>query len=554
MLESLHISNYALIDSIDIEFNKGLNIITGETGAGKSIILGALGLLLGGRGDSRTIARSDSKSVIEAKFNVACNTTLSTYCRENDIEWDEEQMILRRELSPSGRSRAFINDSPVTLTAMQQVGRMLIDIHSQHQNQLLSEPQFQLRIIDAIAGNGERLETYAGLYADLKSAMRRFKSTKSALVRDRDNAEFMEFQLQQLDELDPKPGELQELETELETMSSQTELRAYLTEASETISEGHTSILSQLRKLQDTCAEIENLFSDDDKINERLEAVGIELNDIAETITDLNSETATASQEDIDFVEKRIDRIRTLMRKHSVDSDAELAAIRENLRSRLDALADSKNVLTELEHEVRSAHKHALEAAREISTHRQQAAEKFAATLTETAMPLGMKNLRCVINVAKSDLGPDGIDNVEFRFAFNKSQEPIPISGAASGGEISRLMLSVKSIVASLFELPTIIFDEVDTGVSGDVASRMGRMMSQMSDNMQVITITHLPQVASRGSSHFKVYKEDDETSTHTNIIRLTPEQRIGELALMLSGDPNNAAARATATTLLTQK
>ncbi len=337
-------------------------------------------------------------------------------------------------------------------------------------------------------------------------------------------------------------------------MSSQTELRAYLTEASETISEGHTSILSQLRKLQDTCAEIENLFSDDDRINERLEAVGIELNDIAETITDLNSETATASQEDIDFVEKRIDRIRTLMRKHSVDSDAELAAIRENLRSRLDALADSKNVLTELEHEVRSAHKRALEAAREISTHRQQAAEKFAATLTETAMPLGMKNLRCVIDVAKSDLGPDGIDNVEFRFAFNKSQEPIPISGAASGGEISRLMLSVKSIVASLFELPTIIFDEVDTGVSGDVASRMGRMMSQMSDNMQVITITHLPQVASRGSSHFKVYKEDDETSTHTNIIRLTPEQRIGELALMLSGDPNNAAARATATTLLTQK
>lgn len=554
MLESLHISNYALIDSIDIEFNKGLNIITGETGAGKSIILGALGLLLGGRADSRTIARSDSKSVIEAKFNVACNTTLLTYCRENDIEWDEEQMILRRELSPSGRSRAFINDSPVTLTAMQQVGRMLIDIHSQHQNQLLSEPHFQLRIIDAIAGNGERLETYAGLYADLKSAMRRFKSTKSALVRDRDNAEFMEFQLQQLDELDPKAGELQELETELETMSSQTELRAYLTEASETISEGHTSILSQLRKLQDTCAEIENLFSDDDRINERLEAVGIELNDIAETITDLNSETATASQEDIDFVEKRIDRIRTLMRKHSVDSDAELAAIRENLRSRLDALADSKNVLTELEHEVRSAHKRALEAAREISVHRQHAAEKFASVLTETAMPLGMKNLQCVIDVAKSDLGPDGIDNVEFRFAFNKSQEPIPISGAASGGEISRLMLSVKSIVASLFELPTIIFDEVDTGVSGDVASRMGRMMSQMSDNMQVITITHLPQVASRGSSHFKVYKEDDETSTHTNIIRLTPEQRIGELALMLSGDPNNAAARATATTLLTQK
>lgn len=553
MLESLHISNYALIDNIDIDFRDGLNIITGETGAGKSIILGALGLLLGGRADNKTIRNADTRSVIEAEFNISGNDGLKSYCLNNDIEWDDAKMILRRELSPSGRSRSFINDSPVTLTAMQEAGRMLIDIHSQHQNQLLSQPDFQLRIIDAIAGNGERLEKYSRLYAELRSAMRKFKSTKSSLAKDRENADFMEFQLQQLNELDPKEGELQSLENDLESMTSQTELRSYIAEASDILSEGRDNILSKLRHLQDSCTEIDSLFSEDDHIGERLEAVSVELSDIAETLSTLNTDTSSATQDDIEYTEARIDKIRTLLHKHSVETDAELAEIRDNLQSRLEALADSDILLGDLEREARAAHKRAVEAAKEISVHRHNAAEKFSKTLTDTAMPLGMKNLRCIINVDKTDLGPDGMDRVEFLFAFNKSQTPIPIGGAASGGEISRLMLSVKSIIASLFDLPTIIFDEVDTGVSGDVASRMGQMMKRMSDSMQVITITHLPQVAALGSTHFKVFKEDDDTSTHTNIIQLSAPQRIDELALMLSGDPTNPAARANAEALLNQ-
>lgn len=551
MLESIHISNYALIDSIDIEFNRGLNIITGETGAGKSIILGALGLLLGGRADSRTIARSDSKSVIEARFNVARNHILKSFCEENDIEWIDNHMILRRELSPSGRSRQFINDTPATQTITQQVGKMLIDIHSQHQNQLLAETWFQMRIIDTIANNSSRLEEYRQHFAAFQAAMRKFRATKKSLARDRENAEFMEFQLQQLDKLEPKEGELQALEEELEVMTSQSELHSHVAKAIEILSDGPSNILTQLRQLKESCAEFESLLSSDDQILDRLENLNIELQDISDALTNLNSGTASASQADIDFTEKRIDNLRTLLHKHSVNTDTELVAIRKDLRSRLDALNDSEILLSELEREARIAHKRALESAKEISSCRKQAAEEFASRLTATAMPLGMKNLQCEISIDKTELSIDGIDNIEFRFAFNKSQTPIPITGAASGGEISRLMLSVKSIIASFFELPTIVFDEVDTGVSGDVASRMGRMMSEMANNMQVITITHLPQVAAQGTTHFKVYKKDNETSTHTNIIKLSEAQRIDELALMLSGDSANTAARANAEALL---
>lgn len=551
MLESIHISNYALIDSIDIEFNQGFNIITGETGAGKSIILGALGLLLGGRADNHTIGHSDNKSLIEAKFTVSNNGLLYDYCTANEIEWIDNQMILRRELSPNGRSRAFINDSPVTLADMKQVGRMLIDIHSQHQNQLLSEPWFQMRIIDTIADNNTLLEEYRQLYSDFQAAMRNFRATKKSIARDRENADFMEFQLQQLDKVAPKDGELQSLEEELEVITSQSELNTHVSTAIATLSENPTSILSQLIRLQESCSELESLLPENDRIIERLDNISIELNDISTTLSNLNSKSSSASQSDIEFIENRINNIRTLMHKHSVDTEAELISIQSNLRQRINALNDSEIIIADLEKEARIAHKRALDAAKVISARRNKAAEEFAAHLTETAMPLGMKNLQCQINIKKIDLCNVGIDDVEFLFAFNKSQTPIPISGAASGGEISRLMLSVKSIIASFYDLPTIIFDEVDTGVSGDVASRMGMMMSEMSTNMQVITITHLPQVAAKGNTHFKVFKEDSDTSTHTNIILLTNAQRIDELALMLSGDPNNVAARANAESLL---
>ena len=552
MLESLHISNYALIDAITIEFQPGFNIITGETGAGKSIILGALSLLLGGRADMRSIRNDSSKSVIEAVFRVGDNASLRAFCLENDIEWDDKTLIMRRELSPSGRSRSFINDSPVNLTAMQQVGSRLVDIHSQHQNQLLAGEEFQMKIIDAIADNDQRLEAYSQLYNNFRKAMAAFKQTKAALMRDRDNADFMEFQIGQLEAVDLKEGEYAQLQADLETATEQTELRSYIEEAADALSEGKTNILSLLSRVEQACSEIESLLPEEDNIAARLEQVTVELTDISETIDSLRSGLASSSSvDDLDYIEHRLDAINTLMRKHNVDTPEQLIALRESLQSRLDNLADAENILNDLEAQARQARKKAMEAAREISDARKDAAEKFATLLTETAVPLGMSNLRCEIAVEKGDMSATGIDTIEFRFAFNKNQQPTAIAGSASGGEISRLMLSIKSMVADMFSLPTIIFDEVDTGVSGDIASRMGRMMAHLAEGIQVITITHLPQVASRGSAHYKVFKEDDDHSTHTRIIRLDREGRIAELALMLSGNPNSEAARANAAALL---
>lgn len=551
MLETLHISNYALIDSIDIDFRPGFNIITGETGAGKSIILGALALLLGGRADTRTITDTSKKSVIEAAFRIEDNDAIKAYCTENDIECDDTTFIMRRELSPSGRSRAFINDSPVNLTAMHDAGALLIDIHSQHQNQLLAGADFQRRVIDAVAGNNDLLARYSRLYAEFREAMKKFKAAKNALARDRDNADFMEFQLAQLDNLDLHDDELRTLEEEREELSEQTELRSYIIEAADALSEGENNILSQLSRVKDACSEISQLFDSSDDIINRLETARVELSDIADTISDLMSASSSASPEELGRIESRISSIRSLMRKHNVDSDADLITLHMQLRQRLENLSEAPEILAELEKEARAARRRAMETARTISERRRQAAETFARQLTETAVPLGMKNLRCVIDVQTAEMSATGIDSIEFRFAFNKNQTPTAIAGAASGGEISRLMLSVKSIVAQLFSLPAIIFDEIDTGVSGDVAARIADMMDRMSGKLQVITITHLPQVAARGATHFKVFKTDDESATHTSIVQLSDDRRIDEIALMLSGDSSDEAARANARALL---
>lgn len=551
MLETLHISNYALIDSIDIDFRPGFNIITGETGAGKSIILGALALLLGGRADTRTITDTSKKSVIEAAFRIEDNDAIKAYCTENDIECDDTTFIMRRELSPSGRSRAFINDSPVNLTAMHDAGALLIDIHSQHQNQLLAGADFQRRVIDAVAGNNDLLARYSRLYAEFREAMKKFKAAKNALARDRDNADFMEFQLAQLDNLDLHDDELRTLEEEREELSEQTELRSYIIEAADALSEGENNILSQLSRVKDACSEISQLFDSSDDIINRLETARVELSDIADTISDLMSASSSASPEELGRIESRISSIRSLMRKHNIDSDADLITLHMQLRQRLENLSEAPEILAELEKEARAARRRAMETARTISERRRQAAETFARQLTETAVPLGMKNLRCVIDVQTAEMSATGIDSIEFRFAFNKNQTPTAIAGAASGGEISRLMLSVKSIVAQLFSLPAIIFDEIDTGVSGDVAARIADMMDRMSGKLQVITITHLPQVAARGATHFKVFKTDDESATHTSIVQLSDDRRVDEIALMLSGDSSDEAARANARALL---
>lgn len=551
MLNSLHISNYALIDNIDIRFHAGLNIITGETGGGKSIILGALSLLLGERADLRSIGNSERKSVIEAEFDIKDNVGLRNYCRENDIEADDDVMIMRREISPTGRSRSFINDTPVRLEDMKEVGLRLVDIHSQHQNQLLSSPDFQLRIVDSLADNGKSLNEFSELYSSYKTALHKLKATKSAIAKDRENADFMQFQLQRLDELDLQPGEADTLETEREQIAEAADARERFNEVLIALSAGETNALSLL---SDATGALENILVHlpaEAEVKERLDNMMTELADIADTIEEAASAFPADLSSDLEAIERRLRRIEDVKDRQGVASADELIQVRTRLQSRLQRLEESEGILKELEQEARKAKKLAVEQAARITAARKRAAEEFAAVLRETAMPLGMKNLVCEIAVEPSDMSATGADNVEFRFAFNKNQVPVAVGSVASGGEISRMMLSIKSIIAYRMSLPTIIFDEVDTGVSGDVADRMGRMMRDIGENIQVITITHLPQVAAKGEHHFKVFKHDTDTSTVTHIKELSRAERTDELALMLSGDSTNPASRAAAEELL---
>ena len=552
MLKSLHISNYALIDSLDIEFDSGLNIITGETGAGKSIIIGALSMLLGGRTDTKAIRREDMKSVIEGMFSLSPSTPLADILKSADVDFDPATCILRREISPGGRSRAFINDTPVNLTLLREVGLHLVDIHSQHQNQLLATPDFQLNVIDALASNQQLLEEYGKLYSSFRDALHKLKVFKAGVERDKANADFMQFQLEQLEELNLHPGELDTLEQSRDQLADSTRGKSLANEALEALKTGDSNILSLIETARDAIADLET-FTDsvrNQNLLDRLESASIELNDIAETIETIDASILVDPSE-LEIADARITEIRAMMRKHGVETESELIAIRDRLEHRLSHLAEADSLALRLETQAKRAKSRARELARTISERRAEAARDFGEKLIETARPLGMKNLQVNIAVEPSELGPTGMDAVEFRFAFNKNQEPIPVGGAASGGEISRIMLSIKSIIANRIELPSIIFDEVDTGVSGDVANRMGLMMLDLAGGLQVIAITHLPQVAAKGKVHFKVFKEDDDLSTHTRMERLTPERRIDELALMLSGSPDDESARHTAGKLL---
>ena len=552
MLKSLHISNYALIDSLDIEFDSGLNIITGETGAGKSIIIGALSMLLGGRTDTKAIRREDMKSVIEGTFSLSPSTPLADILKGADVDFDPTTCILRREISPGGRSRAFINDTPVNLTLLREVGLHLVDIHSQHQNQLLATPDFQLNVIDALASNQQLLEEYGKLYSSFREALHKLKVFKAGVERDKANADFMQFQLEQLEELNLHPGELDTLEQSRDQLADSTRGKSLANEALEALKTGDSNILSLIETARDAIADLETYTEsvrNQDLLN-RLESASIELNDIAETVETIDASILVDPSE-LEVADARITEIRAMMRKHGVETESELIAIRDRLEHRLSHLAEADSLALRLETQAKRAKSRARELARTISERRAEAAHDFGEKLIETARPLGMKNLQVNIAVEPSELGPTGMDSVEFRFAFNKNQEPIPVGGAASGGEISRIMLSIKSIIANRIELPSIIFDEVDTGVSGDVANRMGLMMLDLAAGLQAIAITHLPQVAAKGKVHFKVFKEDDDLSTHTRMERLTPERRIDELALMLSGSPDDESARHTAGKLL---
>lgn len=550
MLKSLHISNYALIDTVDINFHHGFNTITGETGAGKSIMLGALSLILGGRADLKAVRDSGKKSVIEASFEVSKYPKLKEYCLDNDIEWDDTLCILRREIAPAGRSRAFINDSPVTLDLLSHVAMQLVDIHSQHQNQLLTSDEFQLRVIDNLAGNGDLLSEYSRRYAAYRNTLKRLHDTKKLIEQNRNDEDFTRFQLEQLDELGLTDGEQEQLEHDRDILSNITDIKSTLSGALDSLSEGTHNALGLLAETSDYCEELSQYLEDSDNISERLETVRIELRDIAETLSAYDQEFQ-ADPEELEAIESRLNTIYSLQQKHRVSTVGELITLREELRDKLDKLENSTFTIEELEKEARRAKAAAKQLALELSQRRSQEAARLEETLRETAMPLGMKNLRTQVKVSQGELTPTGMDKVEFLFAFNKNQPLMPVGGTASGGEISRLMLSIKAIIATKMQLPSIIFDEVDTGVSGDVANRMGAMMQDISRNIQVITITHLPQVAAKGNAHFKVYKEDDDEATHTRIRELNADDRVDELAVMLSGSKVDEAARANARSLL---
>lgn len=550
MIKTLHISNYALIDRIDITFFPGLNIITGETGAGKSIILGALGLLLGGRADTKVVRDPNVKSVIEATFSAGGYTSLQQFCEENDIDWDDDTVILRREISTTGRSRAFINDSPVNLTQLQTAGLFLIDIHSQHQNLLLASPPYQLQVIDSVAGNAALNEEFHSLYNSYRQALRQYKQERIALDKARTNEEFLRYQYDMLVNASLQPGELEELEYERKLLANMAQVKASLQLIGEALTDGDTNADDLVREAAAEASQVASYVDDGENLAERLEALRVELRDIAATFADADGALSDDPAR-LDEVEERLNLLYDLLRRQQAETIEQLIDIRDRLASEIKAIDLGDEGLQKSETAAKKAKRAAMEKAEELSASRKAAAQLFAADLKERATPLGMKNLQVEISIKPVQLSATGIDAIEFLFAFNKNQPLMPVGSTASGGEISRLMLSIKSLVAHKMQLPSIVFDEVDTGVSGDVAHRMGALMKNISENIQVIAITHLPQVAAKGNAHFRVFKTDTDSSTITRIELLSPENRIAEIAQMLSGSTIDQAALANARALI---
>lgn len=552
MIETLSISNYALIDQINLQFQPGFNIITGETGAGKSIMLGALSMLFGNRADTKVVRHKDKKSIVEATFNISHYPEIKELFSENDIDWDDRNIILRREITPAGRSRSFINDSPVSLTQLRETAVRLVDLHSQHQNLLLASSEYQLKIIDTLLPDKTLLESYREAYEEYRSALKKYQQAKRATEASKADEEFLRFQLDKLEELSLSEGEQPELEREREMLSNVAALKQALRSLLTIFSEGEENILSLYHEATGLIDDIDTV-TEAESLAERIESLKIESQDIADTLESIDSRLEADPQR-LEEIEERLSDIYTLQRKHNVETVEELIAIRDSIAARLEAVDNSDERLKTLAVRAKKAKARATAIAAMLSDERRKTASSFSDELYKSAMPLGMKNLIIKIRFDQTELSPEGTDKVTFLFAFNKNQPLMPVKDTASGGEISRLMLTIKAIIADRINLPSIIFDEVDTGVSGDVANMMGELMKRISRQIQVIAITHLPQVASKGSTHFKVFKEDNETDTNTRVKMLSEDERIGELALMLSGSSTNNAARETAKSLLSNQ
>lgn len=556
MLNKLSIHNYALINQIDIDFKDGLSVITGETGAGKSIILGALSMILGGRADTKSIGNADKKSIIEATFYTKNDAEIDKFCTSNDIDrFEDYNFILRREISSSGRSRAFINDTPVTLQQLRDAAIRLIDIHSQHQNLLIADAKYQLQIIDSIANNINELNEYKTQFKKYIEIRNRLNQRKIEISKNKENEEFLRFQFDQLQKIAPKENEQEELERKYEVLSNAESIKDDLRHIVNTLSDNEDSVLSQISALKSVINRLNlDLFNaESNDIKPRFESLYLELKDIAEQFGDYLSEVDSDPKE-LQSIEHRLNLIYEANRRFNVNNENELHKIKVDIESQLASIDNSDDDISALEQKKKTEGIKLKELADKLSQTRIKAADQFSSELIEMAKPLGMSNIKFSALVSQNKLTIDGQDSIEFLCSFNKNQSLNPISKVASGGEMSRIMLCIKAIIANCMQLPTIIFDEIDTGVSGDIADRMGEMMKEISDKIQVITITHLPQVASKGLIHYKVYKTDNEQYTTTNIKELSTEERIEELAQMLSGSKINEAAILNAQSLLNQQ
>lgn len=549
MIKQLHISNYALIDKLNIGFDDGLTIITGETGAGKSIILGALSLILGERADTKSIRDTSAKTIVEATFDIS-GYGLEPFFKENDIDWDEHECLVRRELSPSGRSRAFINDSPVSVNVLRELSTRLLDIHSQHSNMLLSRRAFQLSILDSIAQNSPLLEQYHQAYQAYCDAVKKLTETQNAMEQLRRDEDYIRFQLTQLQEMQLQADEDHQLEALQNKLSNISSIKEALWTVENELNGEDNSVLDRLSVIAQRLEEAESHLSDVEGMHGRVRSSLIELKDIAHSVSSI-IETLNDDPAELARVDARLNDIYSLERKHNAQNVNQLIDIQHDYERRLSEIEHNDDIIEELKTVVKNNRDAAMDLASQLSHRRHEAANRFGKEFLSLATPLGMKNIALDVAFDTTDLNASGTDSVEFMMAFNKNQRLMPVKDTASGGEISRVMLCIKAIIARHMQLPSIIFDEVDTGVSGDVANMIGEMMANIAQSIQVIAITHLPQVAANGDHHLRVYKADNELETLTRVESLNQQEHVMEIARMLSGKDLNQAAIENAKSLI---
>ena len=550
MLKHLYIKNYTLIEELDIDFRTGFSVITGETGAGKSIVLGAIGLLLGQRADLKAIKTGADRCIVEASFDLS-RYDLSDFFTENEIDEDLKDTIVRREVTASGKSRAFINDTPVSLAQMKELGEQLIDVHSQHQNLLLSKQDFQLEVVDIIAKDEKELNAYSDTYDKYIDTKVRLNNLQSNVAQSEKEADFMKFQYEELSEAKLVKDEQEELEEMSERMTHSEDIKQALYESESCFSRDENSILNDLKRSVSALRSVERVYGDVRELADRIESCYIELKDVDSEISQ-QLETIDFDPAELERINLRLDTIYSLQKKYHVSTVEELLAIQNDLKQKLEQIENSDEAIAELQRELETLSAECEQRADILTKKRQQAAKLIEKILLEKLVPLGMPHVRFNIEIEKEPLNRRGQDKISFLFSANTSTPLQPVSQVASGGEIARVMLAIKAMISGFVKLPTIIFDEIDTGVSGKIAEQMAQIMHEMGmQERQVISITHLPQIASRGMNHYRVYKEETAQGTLSHMVELSKDERVNEIAQMLSGSSVSEAAIENARQLL---